>query len=71
MPGLRSARDGARGSAHAAGTLPSAPDASFCVEVLCQRVIARQGAIRGRNLTPTWNSEFLSENVAMRFRGPW
>ena len=54
----------------AAGTLPSAPDASFRAEVLCERVVAREGSVCGWNLTPSWDSQLLPEHVAVSLRGP-
>lgn len=57
------------GRPRSAGTLPSALDAPFRAEVLCERVLACKCTVRSRDLASTWDSELLAEYVAVRFRG--
>ena len=57
------------GRPHPAGALPSALDASFCAEVVCERVFSGERAVCGWDLTPARDPELLPEHIAVRFRG--
>ena len=49
--------------------LPSAPDAGHAgVEALREWVVAREGAIRGRDLPAPLHAELLPQHVAVRLR---
>jgi len=50
--------------------LPSAPDVRWDVEAQRERVLAREGAVRGRDLAAPRDAELLPQHVRMRLHGP-
>src|SRR5262249_5047640 len=54
-----------------AGTVPSAPVVGYCrLQASRERVVARQRAVRDRDLSPARDAELLTKNIGVRLRRP-